>query len=91
MIKEKFYTLLLLFEIVLLVYVYSFGKDGISVLQSIYAQQEVMIQKNKKIVAQSERLEEKIAQWHETDFFIEKVAREQLNMAHKDDIIYYTS
>lgn len=89
--KQKIYLTLFMLEIIVLVYVYWFGKDGMHTLSTLSQEQKTIRQKNEKIAAQSERLKDKITQWQENDFFYEKVAREELNMSRKQDTIYYTS
>jgi cell division protein FtsB len=38
---------------------------------------------------ETKKLELQIALWQTSDFYKEKKAREQLQMAHSDDIVYY--
>ena len=82
-------NLVLLVEIGFFAHIYFFGKNGIAALQK----QRGMVEKiNEDIVQLSgeiSAIERDIFAWKNNDFFKEKIAREQLQMARKDDILFY--
>lgn len=88
-IKKLCIRVLLLVEMVGFGYLYYFGNNGI---QSLHKQQDIVIDLQKNVVAlknEIDQLEHEIYAWQTDDFYKEKVAREQLQMARKGDEIYY--
>jgi len=88
-IKKILLRVFLVAEIVVLSYVYLCGKSGLYALQQARTDvkkldQEIVLAKNE--VAQ---LESKISAWETDDFYKEKFAREQLQMARRDEEIFY--
>jgi cell division protein FtsB len=90
--KKMKRTLLRIFfalEIVACAFFYVFGANGLQTMR--YMKQENM--KVAQRIAQEQQaikqLELQIALWQTHDFYKEKKAREQLQMAHTDDIVYY--
>ena len=80
---------LLLIEMVAFGHVYLFGHNGIKALQ---AQKNVVEDLKKDIIVLNEhitQLEKEMFAWQTDDFFKEKVAREQLQMARKGDELFY--
>lgn len=88
-IKKLFMRLLLMVEMMALGYLYIFGTHGIEELQK---QRMVVAGLEKNVVhlkADVEQLEKEIHAWQTNDFYKEKVAREQLQMARKGDELFY--
>jgi cell division protein FtsB len=88
-IKKIFMRLLLMAEMVALGYLYFFGTNGIEVLQK---QRVAVVNLEKNVVelkSEIEKLEQEIYAWQTDDFYKEKVAREQLQMARKGDELFY--
>ena len=78
-------------EIGALTLLYLYGSHG---LESIYKlERENMALKKEvlRVAHEIDALEQEIAAWNHNDFFKEKVAREQLQMAYKGDEVYYTN
>jgi len=70
-------------------YIYCFGINGIKVLQ---LQRKNVIELENTITMLNndvEQLEKEINVWKTNDFYKEKFAREQLQMARKGDEIFY--
>jgi cell division protein FtsB len=80
---------LLLFEMTAFGYIYLFGQNGIKELQiqqlSVVELQKNLILLDDEIV----QLKKEIYAWQTNDFYKEKVAREQLQMARKGDELFY--
>jgi cell division protein FtsB len=88
-VKKIFMRLLLVAEMAVFGYLYFFGTNGISVLQK---QREVVSDMQKNIITLKKeigQLEHEIYAWQTDDFYKEKVAREQLQMARKGDELFY--
>jgi len=80
---------LLLIEMIIFGQVYFFGNNGIKALQ---AQKNVVEDLKKDILVlntEITQLEKEIYAWQTDDFYKEKVAREQLQMARKGDELFY--
>ena len=80
---------LLLLEMVAFSYLYFFGTNGIQALQD---QKKVVVNLKENIMqldTEVTQLEKEIYAWQTDDFYKEKVAREQLQMARKGDELFY--
>ncbi|MGB8367359.1 MAG: septum formation initiator family protein [Candidatus Babeliales bacterium] len=89
LIKRLLLQFLLLTEICLFVYVYLYGSNGFYALQELSHENEQLEQNIEELTQQIVQLEDEISEWGMNDFYKEKVAREQLQMSHKNDEIYY--
>lgn len=88
-LKRIFMKFLLLLEMAAFGHAYIFGNNGIKALQ---AQKNVVVDFKKNIVQldnELARLEKEIHAWQTDDFYKEKIAREQLQMARKGDELFY--
>ena len=91
MIKSK-QTLLYIFfciEMVMFVFFYSFGTYGLQVLHYLAQENDVLRNKNNQIKKEIQQLEQECEEWEHSSFYKEKIARERLQMARQDDVIYY--
>ena len=86
--KKTIVRLFFLIEVIIFVGVYLFGANGLQYL--IRLQNENNQLKNEIVDLQKEVkiVEQEIVSWQSDDFFKEKIAREQLQMARKGDEIY---
>ena len=87
-LKEKIQFLLLAFFIFLIAYWTIFGDNGILKLRKIEQESEKVKAASEKIKAENERLKKEIKLLQEDRKYVEKVAREELGMTRKDEIIY---
>lgn len=78
-------------EIVLFAYVYLFGSHGMRALMNIEQEKVQLATDISGLQAEVRCLEKTIAQWDAHPFYKEKIAREQLQMAGKNEEIYYVS
>lgn len=88
-IKQIAIRVLLAIEMIVFGYVYMYGKNGMQVLhkqKKVVAQLQSTVDQLKKEIAV---VESEIELWQTDDFYKEKVAREQLQMARKGDEIFY--
>lgn len=88
-LKRIFMRVLLLLEMAAFGHVYFFGSNGIKVLQN---QRNVVVDLKKNIElldGDVVLLEKEIYVWQTDDFYKEKIAREQLQMARKGDELFY--
>lgn len=85
------YYLLIVFQISLFGWMYRYGPHGAQKINPVqkdikYLEKEVICLKNEiEIISQD------IALYQSHSFFKEKIAREQLQMAAIDDVVYYYS
>ena len=87
--KKIFMKIVLVSEMMAFGYFYIFGNNGISIL---HHQKDVVVGLEKNILQlknEVAQLEEEIYKWETDDFYKEKIAREQLQMARKGDELFY--
>jgi len=87
--KRIFMKVLLVGEMAAFGHLYLFGKNGINALRK---QKAVVVELENNIVALQDevaQLKEEIYVWQTDDFYKEKIAREQLQMARKGDELFY--
>ncbi len=90
-IKRIALRLFLLGEVVLFGYIYLFGNNGLQALNQLKHETNMFEQTVTQLAGEVDALETEIIEWEQNDFYKEKIAREQLQMAHKNDEIYYLS
>lgn len=87
--KKVFMKVLLLLEMGAFGHMYFFGKNGIAALQTqkkvVVGLKHTIVQLDNEVI----RLEKEIYAWQTDDFYKEKIAREQLQMARKGDELFY--
>jgi cell division protein FtsB len=87
--KKFFMRMVLITEMTAFGYLYFFGNNGIVVLRN---NRDMVVGLEKDISQLKDevsRLEQEIYAWETDDFYKEKVAREQLQMARKGDELFY--
>jgi cell division protein FtsB len=88
-LKKIFMRVLLLLEMVAFGHIYFFGNNGIKTLQH---QRNGVAELQKNVAMLNDeinQLEKEIYVWQTDDFYKEKIAREQLQMARKGDELFY--
>ncbi len=68
---------------------YFFGPNSLVTIRVLEQELTQLELQNKQMAAELTQLEREIVAWHEDDFYREKIAREQLQMAYDGDEIYY--
>ncbi len=77
-------------EVVIFSGFYFFGGQGIRGIRALHKHTALSILENKALEDEIKNLEDTVLAWQTNPFYKEKVAREQLQMARKGDIIYLT-
>ena len=87
--KQIVMRTILMVEMVVFVHLYIFGKNGLQLLQVQKKQLQELQATAQTLHNDVELLEQEIFAWETNDFYKEKIAREQLQMARKDDKLFY--
>ncbi len=87
--KRAFLRIFFVIEMVVCAFFYIFGEHGIQTLNGMKQENKQFLDQVNGIRDNVKQLEMQIALWQTNDFYKEKKAREQLQMAHSDDIVYY--
>lgn len=89
LIRNHFLQGIFLIEVVVLLFLYFFGTQGLPVLLHLKHENILIEQEIEQLKNTIEKLENNIKEWQDYSFYKEKVAREQLQMARAEDYIYY--
>jgi cell division protein FtsB len=88
-IKKIFIRFILCAEMCVFGYIYLFGKTGLQLL-SVQKKELIFLElQSAQLQKEIDILESDIYVWQTNDFYKEKIAREQLQMARKHDKIFY--
>lgn len=82
------YKLILFSLVIIFTYFIVYGEVGLYAYYSSKEQVEKEKTKLVKVCKQIDDLEQEVANWNSDNFYLEKMAREDLCMGHKDEIIY---
>lgn len=88
-IKQIVLRAFFLFEIIVFILMYIFGPYGYLVMRKLKQENYHIIEKIKHIQQDANNLEHHIIEWNSTPFYKEKFAREHLQMARENEVIYY--
>jgi len=78
-------------ELCALAIIYLYGSHGMHSIHQLQHETVLLEREVGRMAQEVATIEHDIAIWNHDDFCKEKVAREQLQMAYKDDEIYYIS
>lgn len=86
-LKKTLISLFFCCELLIFIFLYAFGTHGLQAIYSLRLENEKAYSENNKL---KEKIKEKerACSMFQVPFYKEKIAREQLQMAHKDDIVY---
>lgn len=87
--KKRLLRIFFGLEIIMFCYVYFFGAQGWQYIQKLKVENKDKKQEIVLMQKKLHKLELKIARWESHPFYKEKLARERLQMARKDEQIYY--
>ena len=88
-IKKIVVRCILCVQMGVLVYLYFFEKNGLQML-SVQKKERVALEMQlKQLQKEIDALEAEMYVWQTDDFYKEKIAREQLQMARKGDKLFY--
>jgi len=90
-IKKVLVKFILISEVVGFSYLYFYGNNGITMLRKKRVAVAQLEKNIDQLKAEVISLEKEIYAWQTDDFYKEKVAREQLQMARKGDELFYIS
>jgi len=82
---------LFIIETCALILLFLYGASGLESIYKLERENSVLKGETVRMAQEVDAIEQEIASWSHDDFYKEKVAREQLQMARKDDEVYYTS
>ena len=68
-----------------------FGPQGLRALRTLKHEHHTLQQSINSITSDIKQLKTRIAQWQHSTFYREQLAREQLQMAYADEIVYYVT
>lgn len=90
-ITKTILTAVLLGEIVMFTGIFCFGPQGMRALAQEREENCILEQRVRNLEVEIANIDAHIAEFEETDFYKEKIARESLQMAHPGDVVYYIS
>lgn len=88
-VKKYMIRVILGLELLVFMYIYLFGSQGTYELVKLRAENNLCMQEHRTMYQEYEGLQKEVMRWEQDDFVRGKMAREKLQMAHKDDEIYY--
>jgi len=88
-LKKIFFRFALCMEMAAFGYMYLYGKNGLQLLQQQKKELELLQMQIVQLQKETDLLEADIYVWQTNDFYKEKIAREQLQMARKGDKLFY--
>lgn len=89
LVKRTFLRAFFVIEVVIFIFMYLFGAQGIRVLRQLQRENGALGNEIRQLNEQVEALELKTAAWQADSFYKEKIARERLHMARKNDLVFY--
>jgi cell division protein FtsB len=89
--KKIGWPCLLALEVVLFFGNYFIADNGFPAIMAMQQENSQLLTEIGSIKNDLHMLEEKLIAWHSCPYYQEKIAREQLHMARKDESIYYVS
>ena len=89
MTKRYIFRVLFVAEIIGFLCMHMFGPQGIQVFQKLADENAVIERSIQRVRLEIAQLNKQITACKSDSFYKERIAREQLQMARKDDLIYY--
>ncbi len=90
-LKKIFLLCLLATETVAFAWMYRYGTYGSQALHQLRQETATMQHEVDALQREVDDLEHEVVSWQSHSFYKEKIAREQLQMARVNDVIYYIS
>jgi len=87
--KRTIFRLFFFIEVAIFVGVYIFGGNGMQYSHRLECENEELFAEVSALKKEVGQIEQQIVHWESDDFYKEKVAREKLQMARKNDQIYF--
>ncbi|EKD48743.1 MAG: hypothetical protein ACD_64C00159G0002 [uncultured bacterium] len=86
--KKTMLRLFFVAEIILFGWFYYHGARGVQAIQHLKQENDHILAQLQEVKQELQALDNQIIAWKEDSFFAEKIAREELHMAHAGDEIY---
>lgn len=90
-LKQKLLRFFFAVEIALFAYSFYGGAYGIRAIRTLEHQNQVLKKELMSAYTEVDQAREALTFWESEPFLKEKIAREHLQMARKDDVLFYTS
>ena len=90
-LKKKLFRVFFCAEVLVFVLLYWFGTQGMQTLRQLRYGNKLLAQQVAEAEQELVTLEEYIVHCEQNNFYKEKIAREQLQMARADETIYYVT
>ena len=87
--KKLFLRFFFSLEVLLFTFFYFFGSQGLYALFHLEKENRLLAQELEQLEQDVATLDKKLFEWEHNPFYKEKVAREQLHMAHTTDTVYF--
>lgn len=87
-VKKTILRLFFSIEVFIFLMVYIFGTNGIHAIISLKKEDQLLIGEILDIQKEIADLRQQLELWHEDPYYKEKIAREKLQMAKENEIIY---
>ncbi len=88
--KRLALRLFLFVEVMVFGWLYYYGARGVTSVRELKLENQEIAARIFELQEEIEDVDRKIVAWQTDPFFKEKIAREQLQMARADEIIYFT-
>ena len=89
--KKTFLRIFFSVEIVVFLCINLFGPHGIKAFIQMHEKNIKIKQETVQLKGMIATLDQDISAWHDNSFYKEKIAREALQMARRDEQVYYVS
>ena len=86
--KRLFIRFFLLAEVIVALYWYCSGSHGLYAMRAVLEQHRLLEIQIEHAQSEVDELKNKIDAWQQSDFYKEKIAREQLQMARPEEQVF---
>lgn len=90
-LKQKILRVFFVLEIIVFLCVYCLGAHGIRLMRQLQQENSALVTEIQQLTTNVQKLERDIMAWDKEPFLKEKFAREHLQMARKDELIFYVN
>lgn len=88
-LKRTFSRTFFVLEMIIFMYMYIFGANGMRAVTQLNVANTQLDNDIQILKEEVKSLENEIIAWNNDSFYKEKIARERLHMARKNDVVYY--
>jgi cell division protein FtsB len=87
-VKKKLIRIMLACEVFIFTLLYLFGAQGLRAIWQLQQDNVKLDVQLGKATQEVDALQKEVLAWNSDPFYKEKIARERLHMAHKEDLIF---